>query len=154
MAMVVPISVTQSVGSLWNKKEALSHKLHYKSIPTLRLETQTRLPYWSLLMMVTIVGILHRMSSRWNTISHCLGSTYDSGCIHLASRPPLVPCVHCTKSFRNALSLDCVLSGRLPSSAWWMVGGCDNAKPLPRSPECAPNTCKWNKWQINSLNLS
>lgn len=62
---------------------------------------------------------------------------------YLAKRPPLVPGLQATKSFRNDLSLDCQQNGRFPSRACMMVGGWDRAKPLPSSSEWAPNI--WNQ---------
>lgn len=54
---------------------------------------------------------------------------FERRMVYLASLPPLVPGAHMTKSRRKARSLDWVLNGRLPSKAWWMVGGWARANP-------------------------
>jgi len=89
--------------SLW---PAQINVLIYGDQPTLRLGTWTTSPYWSLVMTVTIAGQPHLISSRLYSTSQRAGSTYESGCNHRESRPPLVPEMQCTKSFKNSRSLE------------------------------------------------
>lgn len=77
-----------------------------RQIPTLREGTWTISLYWSLVMIVTMAGQPARMSSRLYSTSQARTSTYESGCSHRASRPPLVPPAQDTKSRRNSRSLE------------------------------------------------
>ena len=60
-----------------------------------------------------------------------------NGSSYPASLPPLVPPVQDTKSFRNDLSLEDQLKGRLPSNDWEIDGGWERAKPLESRLLCA-----------------